>query len=117
LISSWSALSLREALRTFRASGFKRAGELDPTLNLAFRGPGVASREAGLLPEAAAAWEKALSADPKDGFSRLNIGLAYLDLGRKDKARAAFEAYLKLKGSGIVPDERSRVQALIEKSK
>jgi arylsulfatase A-like enzyme/Flp pilus assembly protein TadD len=94
---------------------YQKAVETDPGMNLGYRGLGVALKTAGRLPEAAAAWERAVALDPSDAFSTISLGEAYLDLGDKAKARKFLERYLGLLGDRISPAEKARVQALIEK--
>jgi arylsulfatase A-like enzyme/Flp pilus assembly protein TadD len=98
---------------TSAVESFRRAVSLDPGSNAALRGLAGASMTAGKVDEAIAAWEKAIAADPKDGFSTLNLGRAYL--GRGDKARAlrCFETYLDLKKDSLTAEEKSRVLDLI----
>ena len=93
----------------------KKATELDPSMNLAFRGLATAYQEAGQPDEALAAWEKAVISDPADDFSILNLGLGYLAKGDKFRARRCFERILTLKGDRIDEAERGRLQALIDK--
>jgi arylsulfatase A-like enzyme/Flp pilus assembly protein TadD len=103
---------LREAI-----DHLKKAVALDPTFNPAFRALGVAHKNAGQRNEAIAAWEKSIALDPRDGFAVTSLATACLELGQKEKARTALEKYLKAAGSGLSPEERARVAALIEKTR
>jgi len=94
-----------------------KAVTLDPTLNLAFRGLGVAQKEAGKTAEAVAAWEKAAALNPRDGFSVISLASVCLESGQKDKARSTLENYLKINGAAVSPQERARILDLIEKSR
>jgi Flp pilus assembly protein TadD len=94
-----------------------RAVTLDPTLNLAFRGLGVAQKEAGKTAEAVAAWEKAASLNPRDGFSVISLASACLESGQKEKARMALENFLKINGAAVAPAERAQILDLLEKSR
>lgn len=96
---------------------FRKALSLDPTLNLAWRGLGVAYQADGKIDEAISAWGKAVMAEPADDYSTYNLGLAYLEKGDKAGALKCFQRYLELKKGRLSPEERDRVQALIEKCK
>lgn len=82
---------------------------------MGWRGLGVAERTAGNRDEAIAAWERAAATDPKDDFSILSLGQAYLEKGEKTRALAAFEKYLDLNREKLSPEERNRILGLIEK--
>jgi arylsulfatase A-like enzyme/Tfp pilus assembly protein PilF len=94
---------------------FRRAVELDPASNPALRGLASALTSAGRVDEALPVWEKAVAADPKDGFSSYNLGVAYFNKGDKARALRAFETYLELRKDSLRPEERDRVLALIAK--
>ena len=104
------AENLTEAIAWFR-----KATEVNPTMNLAWRSLGVASLEAGKSDEAIAAWEKAVGIDARDEFSTFSLGLEYLKKGDKARARAMFLKYVELRGQRLTADERSRVLALLER--
>jgi len=97
------------------AEDFRAALAIRPELGLAWRGLGVASDKAGRADEAAAAWERAVAADPGDEFSTLALGKAVLAKGDKAKARACFERYLELRKAGITAAERAELQAWLDK--
>jgi arylsulfatase A-like enzyme/Flp pilus assembly protein TadD len=92
---------------------FRRAVALDPTLGLAFRALGAASLTAGNADEAMSAWEKAVALSPGDDYAIFQLGLLYLEKGEKSKALEKFENYLRIKGETILPEERTKVLALI----
>lgn len=96
---------------------FRKATAVDPTMNLAWRGLGVVSLEAGKAEDAIAAWEKAVMTDPKDDYSTFSLGLEYLKKGEKARALAMFQKYVSLRGPRLTPDERAKVQALIDRCK
>jgi arylsulfatase A-like enzyme/Tfp pilus assembly protein PilF len=96
---------------------FGKAVSLDPGLNLAWRGLGVALQTGGKSDEAIAAWEKAVEADPLDEFSTYSLGSAYMQKGKKAQALKHFQRYLDLKKDKISAEERDKVLALIEKCK
>ncbi len=96
---------------------FQRAVELEPRLILAYRGMGVALASRGELNKAIAAWEKGLEVAGEDDFFILNLGLAYFESGNKKSALEHFEKYLRLKGPTLSPEERRKIEALIEKCK
>ena len=94
---------------------FRKATEVNPAMNLAWRSLGVASLEAGKPDEAIDAWEKAVAIDAKDEFSTFSLGLEYLKKGDKARARAMFLKYVELRGPRLTADERARVMALLER--
>jgi arylsulfatase A-like enzyme/Flp pilus assembly protein TadD len=95
----------------------EKAVRLEPKMNLALRGLGTAYREAGKMDEAAAAWEKAVIANPSDDYSTLNLGKAYLAKGDKYRAGNCFRRYIQIKGESITAAELEAVNALLEKCK
>ena len=111
-VSDKKAENLTRAIENFR-----KATAVDPAMNLAWRGLGVVSLEAGKPEEAIGAWEKAVAADPKDDYSTFSLGLEYLKKGDKARALAMFRKYLELRGPRLTPDERVKVQALIDSCK
>ena len=96
---------------------FRKATAADPAMNLAWKGLGVVSLEAGKPEEAIASWEKAIAADPKDDYSTFSLGLEYLKKADKTRALAMFQKYLELRGPRLSPDDRAKVQALIDRCK
>ena len=94
-----------------------RAVKLEPEMGLALRGLGTAYREAGKLGEAAAAWEKAVIANPLDDYSTLSLGKVYLAQGDKYRAGNCFRRYIQIKGEAITAAELAGVNALLDKIK
>jgi len=94
-------------------TGFQTAVALAPASNPALRGLAAALTAAGRTGEALPVWEKAVAADPRDGFSTYNLGVAYFNAGDKARARPCFETYLDLRKDTLTPDERARVLDLI----
>ena len=60
---------------------------------------GLLLRQQGRLTEALPALEQAVQVAPDQPNARLNLGFAFVDLGRFDEARRVFEAALKLQDS------------------
>jgi tetratricopeptide (TPR) repeat protein len=96
---------------------FEKAATFDPGLNLAFRGLGVALRAARRTDEAIAAWEKAVSIYPEDGYAVVFLAEAYLEKGQKDRALKHLEKYLELKGERLAAEEKEKIQELIRRCK
>ncbi len=55
----------------------EKATQFDPRLNLAFRALGVSYKLSGDLDKAIEAWKRALTIDPKDDFSLVNLGITF----------------------------------------
>ncbi len=96
---------------------FKKAIELDPNMIAAYKGLGAGYRSIGRIREAISVWELAMGLNPKDNFLVINLGMAYLDIGRKAQALKHFENYLSLNKDTISEEERSKIEALIQKCK
>jgi tetratricopeptide (TPR) repeat protein len=96
---------------------FKKAIELDPDLAAAYRGLGAGYVIRGQIKEAISILEKALELGPADNVLVLNLGRAHLEIGRKAQALKYFETYLVLKKDTISPEERRKIEALIQKCK
>jgi len=94
---------------------FKKAIELDPDLALAYRGLGVGYKAVGRTEDAISVWEKALELSPDDDFLIYNLGNANLEIGNKARAMDYFKIYLSLKESSISPEERKKIETLIQK--
>jgi len=102
---------------TEATANFQKAVALNPTLVLAWRGLGMAKKEAGKDAEAIQAWEKAVALDAGDAFAVPRLAEAYLVAGQKAKARTILETYLKVKGNAISAAERTKIQGLLDKTK
>jgi arylsulfatase A-like enzyme/Flp pilus assembly protein TadD len=98
---------------TAALAGFQMAVALSPASNPALRGLAAALTAAGRTGEALPVWEKAVAADPRDGFSTYNLGVAYFNAGDKARARPCFETYLDLRKDTLTPDEKARILDLI----
>jgi len=114
LFQAYKAAPKPETL-TQAIAWFRKATEVNPAMNLAWRSLGVASLEAGQSDQAIAAWEKAVRVEPKDEFSTYNLGLEYLKKGDKARARAMFLRFVELRGPRLTADERARVLALLDR--
>lgn len=93
----------------------KKAIQYDPELVTAYKGLGTGYRAAGNTDAAVSVWERGLELNPQDGFLVLNLGKAYLERGNKAQAQRYFEKYLSLKKHSLSPEERQKIQALIQK--
>lgn len=94
---------------------FKKAIEFDPRLAVAYRGLGLGYRAVGRLDDAVAVWEKGLALAPSDDFILLHLGRACLEKGDKTQALEYFEKYRQLRWDSLSDQERSEVEALIQK--
>ena len=83
---------------------FRRAVELSPNDPYAWNGMGAMYTEKHDYPKAVAAFESALSANPK--FANAYFGLA-MALAESGEPRRAFETLERMFQSGLVPDTRS----------
>ncbi len=102
---------------TEAVGNFRKAVTLNPVMIVAWKGLGVALKEAGKTAEAIQAWEKAFALGADDAFTAPALASAYLETGQKTKARTVLEAYLKVKGPTISAAERTRIQGLLDKTK
>ena len=96
---------------------FKKAIELDPDLVVAYRRLGAGYGILGQIKAAISVWEKALELSPKNDFLVFSLGNAHLEIGNKAQALKYFETYLVLKKGTLSPEERRRIEALIQKCK
>lgn len=94
---------------------FRDAAAANPRSATAYNGLGVVFRMRGKVDEAAVFWEKAVEINPDHGFALLNLGRAYLDLGRKDKALSALGRYLERHGNGLSARDKQEVRDLIDR--
>jgi len=93
---------------------FRQAVAVDPGYAPAYNGLGAAYKRKGDRPGAIASWEKALSLDPASGNALFNLGVAYLEQGEKSKAGALLLRYKSRYESTLSPEERARLDALIQ---
>jgi tetratricopeptide (TPR) repeat protein len=94
---------------------YKRAVELEPDYGAAFNSLGVAYKEAGHTDEAIPCWERAFELRPDVGYPLLNLGLAYMEMGNKTKALDYLERYKKGFYHSLPPQDKQRVDVLIQK--
>jgi|CXWL01.1.fsa_nt_gi tetratricopeptide (TPR) repeat protein len=95
--------SFDEALRALRAGrtddaerGFKALAQSNPELGGPHANLGLMHRNAGKLPESAAALERAVKASPDQPLYFNQLGISYRHLGQFAKARAAYERAIDL---------------------
>lgn len=95
--------SFDEALRALRAGrsddaerGFKALAQSNPELGGPHANLGVIYRNAGKLPESAAALERAVKASPEQPVYFNQLGITYRHQGQFTKARAAYERAIDL---------------------
>ena len=94
---------------------FKKAIEYDPALAIAYRGLGLGYKAVGRTNDAIVVWEKGLEKDPSDDFIILHLGKAHLERGDKSRALEYFQSYLRLREGSLSAQQRSEVEALIQK--
>ncbi|QTN23599.1 tetratricopeptide repeat protein [Rhizobacter sp. AJA081-3] len=95
--------SFDEALRALRAGrtddaerGFKALAQSNPELGGPHANLGVIYRNAGKLPESAAALERAVKASPEQPVYFNQLGITYRYQGQFTKSRAAYERAIEL---------------------
>ena len=96
---------------------YERAVELEPDYGAAFNSLGVAYKESGQTDKAIRCWERAFELRPDVGYPLLNLGLAYLEKGNNSKALDYFERYKKGFYHSLPPQDKERVDALIQRNK
>ncbi len=96
---------------------FKKAIELDPDLASAYNGLGGAYKIIGKIDDAISCWEKSLKLKPNYDFPVYNLGMAYYEKGDKAQALRYFKKYLALKANIISPEEKKKIEDLIQKCK
>ncbi len=94
---------------------YKKAIELDPGYSVPYFGLGHAYKQQGNLGGAIYCWERALEADPDFGQARFDLAMAHLNSGNKVKAFEMLSEYKKRHYHLMSPDERERLDALMEK--
>lgn len=99
------------------AQNFNKAIKLDPAYAAAYNGMGALYREAGNLDDAISCWEKAVELRPDFGNALYNLGLAYLDKGDKAKSLNYLNKYKEHFYSSLSPEERRKLDGLIQKCK
>lgn len=96
---------------------FKTAIGHDPNLFIAYKALGLGYKVGGRIDAAIPVWEKALELNPSDHSVILNLGQACLQSGDKAKALKNFEKYLQSAGPYLKPEERQKIQDLIQQCK
>jgi arylsulfatase A-like enzyme/Flp pilus assembly protein TadD len=93
---------------------YKKAIELDPDYPAPYYGLGHAYRQQGNLEGAIYCWEKALEASPDFSQARLDLAMAYLNIGKKAKALELLTDFKKRYYNRMSAADRDRLDALIE---
>jgi arylsulfatase A-like enzyme/Flp pilus assembly protein TadD len=99
------------------AASFQTAARLNPEYASPWNGLGIVFRQVGDLAGAAVAMERALEINPEFRDARYNLALVYLNLGEKSKALDHFSVYKEKFQQTLPPDERDKLEALIEQCK
>ncbi|MGB2906856.1 MAG: sulfatase-like hydrolase/transferase [Candidatus Aminicenantaceae bacterium] len=112
------ALSLKEASLLEKAlSSFQTAASLNPEYASPWNGLGIVYRQLGDLERAAASLERALELNPEYGDARYNLANIYLNRGDKARALQHFSLYKEKFQHALTPNEREKLEALIEQCK
>ncbi|HEV3469473.1 MAG TPA: tetratricopeptide repeat protein [Pyrinomonadaceae bacterium] len=104
----FQALAERGNLRAARrelgeaASDFGRALELNAHYEAALRGAGYCKLEAREFAQAAEFFERAAAVEPLNAGTHLLLGVAHLELGRRDEARRSLRRALEIDPKGAV---------------
>ena len=85
---------------------FEQAAVKEPRNTEAFFYLGLTHQKLGQYPEAAAAYENAISIEPDLGQARWNLALTYVTMGRQQAALEQFQTYLE-----IAPEAENAAQA------
>ena len=96
---------------------YEKAVQLEPDYGAAFNSLGVAYKESGQTDRAIRCWERAFELRPDVGYPLLNLGLAYMEKGNKTKALDYFERYKRGFYDSLPPQDKKRVDALIQRNK
>jgi len=96
---------------------FEKAINFEPDFAAAYNSLGVAYKENNQTDKAMSCWEKAYELRPDVGYPLLNLGLAYMEKGKKTKALDYFERYKKGFYHSLPPQDKERVDALIQRCK
>jgi tetratricopeptide (TPR) repeat protein len=104
----FQALAERGNLRASRrelaqaAEDFERALKVNARYEAALRGAGYCKLEGREFTGAVEYFERALSVEPSNAGTHLLLGVAYLELGRREEARQALRRALELDPKGAV---------------
>jgi arylsulfatase A-like enzyme/Flp pilus assembly protein TadD len=94
---------------------FKQAIGSDPRDPAAYNGLGGVYGMLGDFDAAITCWEQAVAIDPGHQLALYNLGTAYLRKGDKANARKYLTKYKELFYASLPPDERTALDALLEK--
>jgi tetratricopeptide (TPR) repeat protein len=86
----------------------QKAAGIDPKLDLAFVQLGNLQFARGAFPEAIAAYEKAIAANPEGSDAHYRLGLAYKRIHEDDKAEKEFDVFKQLEKNETEKIERQR---------
>jgi tetratricopeptide (TPR) repeat protein len=97
-----------EALEQAR-SLFQKASAIDPKLDVAYLQLGNLEFARGSAPDAIAAFQRAIAANPESSEAHYRLGLAYKKTGDEARAQREFDRYKQLdKGEGEKVERRRR---------
>jgi tetratricopeptide (TPR) repeat protein len=86
----------------------EKSSAIDPKLDLAYLQLGNLYVSRGALPEALAAYQKAVAANPAGSEAHYRLGLTYKRVGEEAKAQREFEDYKRLDKTEAANIERQR---------
>jgi tetratricopeptide (TPR) repeat protein len=86
----------------------EKSSAIDPKLDLAYLQLGNLYVSRGALPEALAAYQKAVAANPVGSEAHYRLGLTYKRVGEEAKAQREFEDYKRLDKTEAATIERQR---------
>jgi tetratricopeptide (TPR) repeat protein len=86
----------------------EKSSAIDPKLDLAYLQLGNLYLSRGALPEALAAYQKAVAANPVGSEAHYRLGLTYKRVGEEAKAQREFENYKRLDKTEAATIERQR---------
>lgn len=87
---------------------FEKSSAIDPTFDSAYLQLGNLYFARGALPEALAAYKKAVAANSASSEAHYRLGLTYKRIGDEGKARDEFEEYKRLDRTEAAAEERQR---------
>jgi len=124
IFNNFGALYLSIFLRTKKLEArsqaieyFKKAIELDSGLASAYNGLGGVYKMMGKIDDAISCWEKSFELKPNYDFPVYNLGVAYLEKGKKAQALKYLKKYLAIKNDTLTFEERRKIEALIQRCK
>lgn len=96
---------------------YKKSIELDPSYSAPYHGLGHAYKQEGNLEGALFCWEKALELNPTFSMALFDLATAYLNRGDKKKAFQMLNDYKKQYFQLIPPNEREKLNILMENAR